>query len=386
MIGLTLPVIILGSLALALADYLYRKFLAPPVPDTSPLSPPYTPPFTGGQCAGEKYNFTVTYFPGGRTEIDNRVDITGAIGSAYFTYNDGISDNYSIPTGQGPIGYRSSRVPIVSNVVKFNGSIDQCGDLPNPIPGLPIGGGGLAKSPPPVLYPPSGDPNANFYTIIAGIAAIAGVAATAAIAAGTAATAAASAAATAAAASASAAGAASAAGSAAAAAASAAEGTAIAIGKIAEAIAQVIKLILELEKEIRKLKTKEADKDKEKAKKVVRYDFGSANKDGFITLYPINNPDTFVANFIDIRIFNIPMGSGKYFGDKSPHYYKYKSLGQIHFVSPTFGILESREIDFARLSLNVPDNCFGFFYHFGLDGVINANISAFYTKTEKQSE
>ena len=392
MIGLTLPVIILGSLALALADYLYRRFLAPPVPSTTPLSAPYTPPFTGGQCVGIQYRITYN-------QSAHRPDYTDDITNATIVLNGAVSIQRTVQGEQQQLKIFGGGViantlawldyrfddPVILSVLRTDGLIDNCGDIPNPNPALPIGGGGLAQSPPPILYPPPNNPNNNFFTLVAGIAAVAAAAATAAVAAAAAAAAAAEAAAVAAVAAAEAAAAASVAGSAAASSAASQASLAAAIGKIAQAIAEIVKLITGLEKEIRKLKTKEADKDKEKAENVVRYDFGSANRDGFLKLYPESNPDTFKATFVDIQIFNIPTGSGKYFGEKSPHYYKYKSLGQIHFVSPTFGILESREIDFARLSLNVPDNCFGFFYHFGLDGIVSANISGFYTKTEKQA-
>lgn len=385
-----LPIFILGSLGLALLDYLFRQLLAPPVPVTTPLSAPYTPPFTGGQCSDGQYKVYVNIQPVG--QFPSSTYVVG-IGKVQGFVRNSVSPNYGLNVAflkaDGSIELKpvtnSFDAPAqITSIERLNG-VDNCGDLPNPNPTLPIGGGGLPSSPPPVLYPPPDTTNNNLFPLIAGLAAIAATALTAATAAAAAAAATAVTAGTSAVTAATAAVASAPSGSTTQQQAQSQKLSADALVGIAQVLAEIAKQIAELEKEIRKLKTKESKKQEDDAKKVIRYDFGSANRDGFVTLYPANNPDGYEATFIDVQIFNIPSGSGKYFGEKSPHYYRYKSLGQIHFVSPTFGILESREIDFARLSLNVPDNCFGFFYHFGLDGVISSNLSGFYTKTEKQA-
>lgn len=400
LIALAVPTIVAGL------DYLF-KLLFPPAPDTVPLSEPYTPPYTGGQCVGVTYSvaITVSYTFNGSpvTEVNQAGNYIGKITevsvkpvtanqfSLTVKYNNGTQTAFFAGWYNSPSVTNLTATSI--SVTPLGGAVDNCGNLPNPNPSSPIGGNGLPSSPPPVLYPPPNSPpntppttpNNNWFPLIAGIAAIAATALTAATAAAAATAATAVTAATAAATAATAAIASAPSGSTTQQQAQSQKLSADALVGIAQVLAEVAKQIAELEKETRKLKTDEAKKEKDDAKKVIRYDFGSANRDGFIKLYPESNPDGFEATFVDVQIFNIPLGSGKYFGEKSPHYYKYKSLGQVHFVSPTFGILESREIDFARLSLNVPDNCFGFFYHFGLNGIVSANLSCFYTKTEKQA-
>lgn len=371
-------------------DYLF-KLLFPPVPSTVPLSQPYTPPFTGGQCLVQyRITYNIDFPDGTRFQTNNQIVLNGAFSGVKFLPSSPSNPNSGLhfisQSGEAKnfITNNPDFKIIIVSVIRVDNLTDSCGNLPNPIPPSPIGGSGLPSSPSPVLYPPPNNPNNNWFPLIAGIAAVAGTALTAATAAAAATAATAITAATAAATAATAA------------IASAPNGSTIqqqsqsqkfnadALVGVAQVLAEIAKQINELEKEVRKVKTKEADKEKDDAEKVIRYDFGSANKDGFIKLYPESNPDRFKATFIDLQIFNIPIGYGKYFGEKSPHLYKYQSLGQIHFVSPTFGILESREVDFVRLSLNVPDNCFGFFYHFGLNGIISANLSGFYTKTEQQ--
>ena len=377
-------------------DYLF-KLLFPSVPPTAPLSKSYTPPFTGGQCE-VPYILTYSISKGNNTFENGSVIVQGKSLLGY-TLDTQQSPNplygnwqFYLNFTNGTFGERtgafiwSEGASVVQfSVVRQDGLSDNCGNLPNPNPTLPIGGNGLPSSPPPVLYTPPNTTNNNFFPLIAGLAAVAATALTAATAAAAATAATAVTAATAASTAATAAIASAPSGSTIQQQSQSQKFSADALVGIAQVLAEVARQIAELEKEVRKLKTGEAKKEKDDAKKVIRYDFGSANRDGFIKLYPESNPDGFEATFVDVQIFNIPSGSGKYFGEKSPHYYKYKSLGQVHFVSPTFGILESREIDFARLSLNVPDNCFGFFYHFGLDGIVSANLSGFYAKTEKQA-
>ena len=370
--------------------YLF-KLLFPPVLPTVPLSQPFTPAVIGGQCL-VMYSVNLKT----RRTSDNFIQDWGVyqgMGAISFLGLTNKLNGQTIavkfadrPIIEPNIGeYVAGLYIDLSTKYRIDGQPDNCGDTPNPNPTSPIGGSGLPSSPSPVLYPPPNNPNNNWFPLIAGIAAVAATALTAATAAAAATATTAITAATAAATAATAASASAPSGSTTQKQADSQKLSADALVGIAQVLAEIAKQIQELEKEVRKLKTKESKKEEDDAKKVIRYDFGSANRDGFIKLYPDSNPDSYEATFVDVQIFNIPIGSGKYFGDKSPHFYKYRSLGQIHFVSPTFGILESREVDFARLSLNIPDNCFGFFYHFGLNGLINANLSAFYSKTEKQA-
>ena len=54
------------------------------------------PPFNGGQSVGIKYRFNVDGKAGLMPFTNTWRNISGAIGDASFTYNDGISDNWDI--------------------------------------------------------------------------------------------------------------------------------------------------------------------------------------------------------------------------------------------------------------------------------------------------
>lgn len=389
---MALPIIvpILTSLVLTgLLQYLFRQNEQAVAP-TIPLPPPYTPPFTGGQCADGQYRVYVNIQPVG--QFPSQTFVTG-IGKVQGLLRDIPAPNNGLVVGflraDGTFEYK--RVVIgadtpaqIAYVERLNGA-DNCGNLPNPNSGQPIGTGGAGLSPPPVLAPP---PNSNdnrvtvlITGIIAALAAAAAAAATAAKASIAAAGAAASAAASAASAASTAAGAGTVLG-----------GIASSLGGIANSllgllngITEILKFLEELEKQVRKINTEEDKKEKEKRKRIIRYDFGKARGDGFLRLFPDDPDAAFDITYLDIQVVSIPLGFGKQFGNLSPYWYRYKELGHICFVTSTFGVLEVRKIEFARTSMVPPENSFGFFYFFGLDDAITANLSAFYTKTEEQA-
>jgi hypothetical protein len=153
-----------------------------------------------------------------------------------------------------------------------------------------------------------------------------------------------------------------------------------ALAKIAgalAALAQYLQLLQELIKLLKKLLAKGN-------KTTFRYDYGSIQRDGFIQLYPSPPPPEVQALYLDIRFTSVPIGKGKLFGDKSPHRYKYETLGSIRFVSDTFGVLRIHELEHIRNSIEIPELAFGFFYHLGLDGVSMANASGYFLKEETE--
>ena len=163
-------------------DYL-RRALLPPAPATEPKGEPYTPPFYGGQCAGVNYRFYVDYKQGSAPATDFRRNIAGSIGDATFIGNDGISDNWGIPTGQGVLAYRSSVKPTIRGVEREDGQPDTCGNIPQNPPPPSISGDGVADSPAPDIegdgeYLKTGAPlvpSNGFLSALAAIAAGGGV-------------------------------------------------------------------------------------------------------------------------------------------------------------------------------------------------------------------
>jgi hypothetical protein len=124
------------------------------------------------------------------------------------------------------------------------------------------------------------------------------------------------------------------------------------------------------------------DRDDDSKKELYLHDYGSIRKDGFLRLYPDGGIEGFKPIYIDLQLLSIPIGYGKYFGNLSPNFYRFKSLGHISFVSSSFGVLENHELAFSRVSLAVPELAYGFFYHLGLDDSIRANVSLFYLRSQ----
>ena len=353
--AIAIPLRALLPYALGAATYLFRLLL-PESPPTEPVGTPYNPPFAGGQCAGIRYfiNVSVTQPRVGRTattENDYQFSAFGAITNVQVAFNSGGSPSlfFTGKDSTGAIFNSSSAIPnLLSNeafvvnsitLVRADGSSTECGNVGNPTPTKPISETGVADS---------GSPNLDNDDVVQeGIAVTAIPSFLSALLAALQA------------------------------AKSAADALA-GVRAIADAIAALADLLNGLKDNADKDKK---DKDKNN-KEISRHDFGSIRYDGYLRLYPSTGNNEKEALYIDLQLLSIPIYYGKYFGRKSPNFYRFKSLGYISFTSPTFGIIETKEIEFSRLSLNVPANASGFFYHLGLEGDIIGNISAFYIKAK----
>ena len=359
--AIAIPLRALLPYALGAATYLFRTLL-PEAPPTQAVGVPYTPPFLGAQC-NTAYNFSFTqtappdaptFYDGTRSRVVDRLDIgntaygrvigvdVGAYGGyaaklrvAYMN-SSGVITYQVASTGGADYG---SVIYTYTNVVftRADGQPDDCGNLSNPIPNKPVSESGVADS---------GSPNLENNPIVqAGVPVLAIPSFMSALLAAL----------------------------------NAAKSASDALAAV-RAIAEAIEAIADL---LNALKDK-ADKDKKKDdpnnKEITRNDFGSIRFDGYLRLYPSTGTNEREAIYIDLQLLSIPIWYGKYFGRSSPNFYRFKSLGYISFTSPTFGIIETKEIEFSRMSLNVPSNASGFFYHLGLEGDIVGNISAFYQK------
>lgn len=152
---------------------------------------------------------------------------------------------------------------------------------------------------------------------------------------------------------------------------------ALAIGNAIADAFEALKPLLE------KINEDAEDRDRDGKKDYIRYQFGAISRDGFLRLYPTSETNSYKAEQLDISILSIPIGYGKYFGNLSPNFYRFKELGYIAFVSPTFGIMEYREVEFSRMSLTVPSGAIGFYYHLGLDGAILGNAWGYYSQKQE---
>jgi len=331
---------LIPAMALALGlDYLRRQLL-PSVPTTSPVSEPYTPPFTGGQCA---IPYTVKIMVTDKqTNVESVFDTRGVNGA--ITGAEVFDD---VPNNVLRLTITSSSAPLVKfanknfyknlrlgEIIPQGGALDNCGNLPNPNGAPIISQDGLADSPAietdddsPVVQ---GAPIVPYNPITAALAAL------------------------------------------------------LAALKLASDVKDAIDFLGDMLKKIGEsidgIKDWLDDKEKnpDSGKDVKRHDYGSIRKDGFLRLYPDGSVSGFKPDYLDLQLLSIPIGYGKYFGNLSPNFYRFRSLGYISFVSPTFGNLETVEIEFSRKSINVPPNAYGFFYHLGLEDIIRANVSIFY--------
>lgn len=345
-------------------DYLRRSILGDP-PSTSPVAPPYTPPFTGGQCA-KKYNVAINVnlasggllvFNGASQYFDSMTDsqirsglqLDGAIsnsftfsqaGSSYQVYYGGIPFGGSQPTYGNTVTSIS-----VAKVLTSDGSSDNCGDIPNPNPAPPIASDGLADSAAPNLlagagYIISGTPladdgagdladNAESDFNEAGALSPSSIAG--------------------------------------------------ALAKLAEGLAKLARF-LQLLDEILKLLKKLFDRNN---KSSFSYNFGNLKGDGFCKLYSEPPNPNISGLYLDLQVTTVKTGSSRVLGSKSPNYFYREPIGYIHFVSPTFGVLSSHEIRFIRTSIPIDPLAYGFFYNFGLDEVNRANATGFYLKQEE---
>ena len=352
-----LPAILplIGRLAYALGGLEYlRRTLQPPSSATVGVANPYNPPFTGGQCTGVRYyiNVSVTQPRLNRTATtfnDYQFSAFGAITNIQIAFNAGGSPSVFF-TGKDSVGSPfngSSAIPnlfsneafVVNSItlVRADGSTVECGNVGNPTPPPSIADDGIGDS---------GSPNLdNSDNIVEGSPLVAIPNFLPAL-------------------------------LAALAAARSAASALAGISALADAIASIADLLKSLKDALDKAKEKDAEENKE----LTRYNFGSIARDGYLRLYPSTTVSKKKAVYLDLQALSIPLGYGKYFGSKSPNFYRFRSIGHIAFTSPTFGVMEVIEIEFTRTSIPIPENATGFYYHFGLDGAIVANCSAYYVE------
>jgi len=330
-----------GGVSSAL-DYLKRALL-PPAAEATPLDEPYTPPFTGGQCNTSYRVFTSSVsLPSGVRGAPRLTFVTSNRITGIVPFNDeggssGIRlfEQGSTSPQVDSINASFGRDFQVESIVRADGLADSCGNLPNPNPAPPISGSGIAEAGQPPDLEEDAEPVYEGSPLVAVPSFAAALAAALA---------------------------------AARAAATALE----AIAAIADAISAISRLLDRL-KEF--LDGEEGNEDRS----ISRFDFGSIEFDGFLRLYPDVNLLGFKAELLDLQFLSIPTYYGKYFGDKSPNFYRFKELGYIAFVSPTFGVLSQVPLEFGRCSIPIPEDSIGFFFHLGLEGGIVANVSAFYS-------
>ena len=310
-------------------------------PKPTPASPPYTPPFTGGQCAGETYaaRLKLVYPDGsiveaGGTQSSNN-NIIGAIsGSASLVIVGETSFNYQygLSNINGNFFFQFDKTITVTLIgfTKTSAGADNCGDVSNPVPPPSIPDDGLFSPKNPTI----GDDNGNVNQSAIVLAPALPLVLVSAILAGY---------------------------SAAMAAAAAASDALVAIKKIAEGL-DALKTLWDKLKEF----LDEWEKSRPKKRDVVRQTYGRILGDGALDFFP-NNNTKFQSIQLDVVITNIPIGFGRYFGSLSPSRYRYKELGYIAFYSVNQGILEVHSIQFKRTSYQIPELAIGFIYHLGLD-------------------
>lgn len=313
--------------------YFVRDLLFPP-PETTTQEEPFEPPFLGGQCDGEYAVLAdVLGFQGqvlsaqGGTSLQLRGKITALF----------LSDNDTIVTLSNNRGQTQSRFvgDVITSGAKFRSPTllyvsgeDNCGNIPNPNPPSSIPNGGIPNSNPPNI--------ANDGEVI--VEGIVPAAAKGALA------------------------------------------TALELARNAVDALIAIQAVADAIEALKDLLQNKDDKDDKKSIEVIQYDFGLLSRDGFLRLYPTDNSQNFQAIYLDLQIRNIPIGYGRLFGEFSPNRFVFRSLGRIAFVSPTFGVISTEEIQYSRVSFGVPSGAIGFYYHLGLDGVIKANATGFYEK------
>lgn len=324
-----------------------RRLLEPPAPSTTGVSTPYTPPFSGGQCP-VLYNVRVSFVEisnGNRIPPYTAATVQAPVRSITAFNNVNGSSGIRITTDSGTAsvsGNAGFYRDYEATLVRADGLPDDCGDIPNPNPSPPISSDGLASSSPiePIDDSPlvTGAPLAVIPKLASVLAAIKAAVAGASNAL------------------------------------DAIKNVMDAIDAIGNALDAINSLL------------KDRDRRDPEKKSLYVYTYGSIRKDGFLRLYPDENNTGFEPVFLDLQLLSIPIGYGRYFGNLSPNFYRFRSLGHISFVSSTLGIIETHSIEFSRMSLNVPDNAYGFFYHLGLDDVIRANVSLFYLQSEEVVE
>lgn len=347
------------------AAYFFRDLLFGAPPSES-FEEPYSPPFSGGQCEGNAYTVVIgatfvsgsdtkTYyftrnFSGGSTDLEGvktfgnaqpailgaipvpSYSISGITGTADFGVKGSIL--YAVSVFEFPNSYTIQEgSEFVAAIVNRTDSSDSCGDPPNPNPTPTVPNGGVPAAP----YP---DLDNGSDVVVEGLIPPNWLALL---------------------------------------------NTALAALALVDDILDLGQAIGDAIDKLKDLLQGEDDEDK-KYVDIISYNFGSISKDGFLRLYPQGNQDKYSAMYVDIQIAQVPVGFGRFFGLLSPNRYRYRELGYIAFVSPTFGVFNVQSIEFQRMSVPVPTGAIGFYYHLGLIGAISANATGFYEKRKEPEE
>jgi hypothetical protein len=274
----------------------------------------------------------------------------GAIGAPTILTTNGINSGIQIRDGNGTLFVNRSSNPAftrdwtVTRVVRADGAPDTGGNLPNPNPPPSIGVDGIAESAAPNLLaganpiitgtPLTDDGSGELATGANADFSNAGVLAPTSTA-----------------------------------------GAIAAIAAGLSKLASYLSLLNDLLKLLKKLTSKTN-------KSSFYYNYGNLSGDGFIKILS-EPPDSSVTPlYLDLQFTEVNPSLGKVLGDKSPNYYAFNSLGNIRFVSSTFGVLSITQVRHIRTSIEIPSLAYGFFYHFGLNGINKANASGFYLKEE----
>jgi len=368
---MALPFIVLGAIATVVAgnaayDYLFPDNDLPDVGDTTnlPDGVPYVPPFVGGQCDNVSYTVRISFvsLPSGvRTAPFTGFSLTGAIQSITpFNAPDSPNGDTSISGIRG-IGKNGTPVFFASNgnfardfqVEAILGSPNNCGDVPNPNPTvpLPIPDGGIPQNGTPATTPDdqlveNGLPVVfapSILSLLAGLAAQLG--------------------------------------SAIANAAAAADALAAtkAVADAVDALAKMLDAHKGTLDKLRQYLNKKEKEDEAKKRYFIRQ-YGTILRDGYLDITPRPAPDGFKPLMLDFLCSNVPRGMGRFFGAKSYNWFRYQELGSICFLSPTMGVLSIHKIEQVRTSLAIPELAIGFTYNMGLNGVIRARVSMLYTQ------
>ena len=372
---MALPVIALAAVAAVVAgnlayDYLFPDNSLPDVGDTTalPSSPPFTPPFLGGQC-NTQYLVTIRYtIP--RKDGTAPVIITGEglvqgplppLSAPFVVQSGGFGsirhqapyNNISRDLSGNYDQLFNAPITEIASIARTDGLPDNCGNLGDPNPTLPpsIPSGGVPQNSTPAITPNDELVNAGLPVVFSpsALSALAGLA----IALGNAIANAA----------------------AAADALQAIKATADAVDKLAKSL-DAYKDIFE---QLRKYLNKKEQEDDAKKRYLIRQ-YGTILRDGYLDITPRPAPIGFDPIMLDFLCSNIPNGLGRFFGNKSYNWFRYTELGTICFLSPTLGVLSVHKIEHVRTSIAIPELAVGFTYNMGLNGIIRARVSMLYTQ------
>ena len=340
-----------ADIATGVGDFL-RSIPSYFAPKPTGLAAPFTPAFTGGQCAGIRYyiNVSVTQPRVGRTATtENQIQfsVIGAVTNVQIAFNSGGSPSVFF-TGKDTAGAVFNGSPAIPNLftneafivnsialVRADGSTVECGNIPNPNPSPSISDDGLFKPTNTYITDSSDTVNESAIVLLPGLPLVLVPLISSAIAAALAA-------------------------------ARSALDALEAVKKVAEALEGLAELWKKLKEFL-----DEWEKNRPKKRDITRQTYGQIEGDGALDFFAPNSKKV-EAIQLDIVVTNIPVGFGKYFGSMSPSRYRYKELGYIAFYSVNQGILEVHSIQFKRTTLEIPKLAVGFIYHFGLDNQIKA--------------